>query len=52
MGGRNTEHRLTLRMARGLRLLLPAQRTFEVRIAGEKTKKAIVFDGKVVNLHL
>jgi len=48
----DTERRLTLRMARGSRLLPPARRTFEVRAAGEKTKKTIVFDGNVLDIHV
>jgi alpha-glucosidase (family GH31 glycosyl hydrolase) len=47
MGWRNAERRLTLCMARGSRLLPPVPRTFEVRVAGEKMKKTVVFDGSV-----
>jgi alpha-glucosidase (family GH31 glycosyl hydrolase) len=52
MGWRNTERRLTLRMARGSRLLPPARRMFEVRVAGEKIKKTIVFDGNVRDVRI
>lgn len=49
MGWRDTERRLTLRMARGLRLLLPAQRSFEVLVAGEKTKKPLYSTAMFMN---
>jgi alpha-glucosidase (family GH31 glycosyl hydrolase) len=50
MDWRDAERRLTLRLTRGSRLLSPAPRTFEVRIAGEKAKKTIVFTGAVLNI--
>ncbi|MDH5745170.1 MAG: DUF5110 domain-containing protein, partial [Candidatus Aminicenantes bacterium] len=52
MGWHNAERRLTLRMARGSHLLPPVPRTFEVRVAGEKTKKTVVFDGSVSDINV
>lgn len=52
MGWRDAERRLTLRMARGSRLLPPARRMFEVRVAGENTKKTVVFDGNVRDVRI
>ena len=52
MGWRDAERRLTLCMARGSRLLPPARRMFEVRVAGEKTKKTVVFDGNVLDMRI
>lgn len=52
MDWHNTERRLTLRMARGSHLLPPVPRTFEVRVAGEKTTKTVVFDGSVSDIHV
>lgn len=52
MAWRNADRRLTLRLARGSRMLPPAKRAFDVRVAGEKTVKSVVFDGKPVEIRL
>ena len=46
MGWRDAERRLTLRLARGSRMLPPARRTIEVRVAGERATRTVVFDGR------
>jgi alpha-glucosidase (family GH31 glycosyl hydrolase) len=51
MGWRDAERRLTLRLARGSHMLAPVKRPIEVRIAGERETRAIVFDGRPVDLH-
>ena len=50
MGWRNAGRRLTLRLAAGSRMLPPMRRTFVVRVAGEKTTRAIVFEGRPVDV--
>jgi len=49
---RDAERRLTMRLARDSRMLPPAKRTFGVRLAGQKTAKAVVFDGRALEIHL
>jgi alpha-glucosidase/alpha-D-xyloside xylohydrolase len=46
MGWKNAEHILTLDVAPGSRLRTPAERTIEVRLAGQKTSRRLVFDGR------
>jgi hypothetical protein len=46
------DRRLTLRLARGSRMLPPNRRTIEVRRAGEKTTRSVVFEGKPTELKL
>jgi len=46
------ERRLTLRMGEGSRMLPPLERNVEVRIAGEKTPRALVFKGVPVEVQL
>jgi alpha-glucosidase (family GH31 glycosyl hydrolase) len=43
---------LTLRLARGSRMLPPARRRIEVRVAGEKSGRKIEFTGQAVSIHL
>ncbi len=50
MAWRNADRRLTLRLARGSRMLPPAKRSFEVRLAGEKGTRTFVFEGRPVNV--
>ena len=49
---RDSERRLTLRLARGARMLPPAQRAIEVRVAGSKDVKRVTFEGKPVEVRL
>ena len=44
--------RLTVRLARSSRMLPPAKRTIEVRIAGEKTSRSVVFEGRPLDVRL
>ena len=44
--------RLTLRLTPGSRMLPPARRTLEVRIAGEKVTRTVVFTGRPVGVGL
>jgi alpha-glucosidase/alpha-D-xyloside xylohydrolase len=52
MGWRDAERRLTLRLARGSRLLAPVKRPIEVRIAGERGARSIVFDGRSIDVRI
>jgi alpha-glucosidase/alpha-D-xyloside xylohydrolase len=52
MGWRDAERLLTLRLARGSRMLPPARRPIEVRVAGERATRAVVFDGRPVEVHV
>jgi alpha-glucosidase/alpha-D-xyloside xylohydrolase len=47
---RNADRRLTLSLAPGSRMLPPARRAIEVRVAGEKSSKSAVFDGRRVEV--
>jgi len=49
---RDAERRLMLRLARGSRLLAPAKRPIEVRIAGERETRAIVFEGRPLDVRI
>jgi len=49
---RDADRGLTLRLANGSRMLAPAKRTFEVRLAGEKKTRIIVFDGRTLTVRL
>ena len=42
----DAERRLALRLAPGSRMLQPARRTFDVRVAGEKAIRTLVFTGQ------
>ncbi len=52
MAWRDADRRLTLRLARGSRMLPPLRRAFDVRVAGEKQMKRVVFEGKAVEVKL
>lgn len=52
MAWRDAGRRLTLRLARGSRMLPPLRRAFDVRVAGEKQMKSVVFEGKPVEMTL
>jgi len=52
MSWRNAERRLTLRLARGARMLPPARRRIEIRIAGEKIARDVVFEGRPLDVRL
>jgi alpha-glucosidase (family GH31 glycosyl hydrolase) len=52
MGWRDAERRLTLRLARGSRMLAPAKRPIEVRIAGERETRALMFDGRPLDVRI
>jgi alpha-glucosidase (family GH31 glycosyl hydrolase) len=52
MAWRDATRRLTLRLARGSRMLPPSRRSIELRMAGEKTTKTIVFDGNPLETRL
>ncbi len=52
MAWRDADRRLTLRLARGSRMLPPLKRPFDVRVAGEKQQKSVVFDGRPLTLTL
>jgi alpha-glucosidase/alpha-D-xyloside xylohydrolase len=49
---RDSSRQLTMRLAPGSRMLPPAKRPIQVRIAGTKTVRDVVFDGKPVDLKL
>jgi hypothetical protein len=52
MRWRNAARRLTLRLAPGSRMLEPRRREIEVRMAGQKTSRRLVFDGKPLEIRL
>jgi len=52
MGWKDVERVLTLNLAPGSRMLPPAKRTIEVRLAGQKTSRTLVFDGRPIEVHL
>ncbi|HEY9449590.1 MAG TPA: hypothetical protein VIQ74_16625 [Gemmatimonadaceae bacterium] len=41
---------LSLRLAKGSKMLAPARRAIEVRVAGEKGVRSVVFDGKALEV--
>ena len=45
MTWRDSARRLELRLASGSRMLPPARRRIEIRVAGEKASKTMIFDG-------
>ena len=49
---RDSSRQLTMRLAPGSRMLPPAKRPIQVRIAGTKSVRDVVFDGKPVDLKL
>ena len=52
MAWKDADRKLTLRLAPGSRLRPPAKRKIEVRLAGEKTTKSVVFDGSPLEIRL
>ena len=46
------QRRLTLRLAKGSKVLAPAQRKFVVEVIGETTRRDVVFDGRPVEVKL
>lgn len=52
MAWRDADRRLTLRLARGSRLLPPAQRAIEVRVAGQAATRTVTFEGKPLDVRL
>jgi alpha-glucosidase (family GH31 glycosyl hydrolase) len=52
MAWRDAERQLTLRLARGSRMLPPARRPIEVRLAGSDVTRSIVFDGRPLDVQL
>jgi alpha-glucosidase/alpha-D-xyloside xylohydrolase len=52
MAWRDADRTLTLRLAKGSRMLPPAKRTFEVRLAGERKTRTAVFDGRPLEIRL
>ena len=49
---RDDPRRLSLRLGRGSRMRPPLRRTVEVRVAGEKAVRTVVFDGRPVEITL
>jgi alpha-glucosidase/alpha-D-xyloside xylohydrolase len=52
MAWRDRERRLTVRLAPGSRLLPPGRHTVDVRVAGQKTTRSVVFEGKPLEVRL
>ncbi len=52
MTWRNAGRRLTLRLAAASRMLPPARRQFQVRVAGEKQTRLVSFEGRPVEVTL
>jgi alpha-glucosidase (family GH31 glycosyl hydrolase) len=52
MAWRDGDRHLSLRLARGSRMLAPARRAIEVRVAGERGTRTIVFDGRPMETSL
>jgi alpha-glucosidase/alpha-D-xyloside xylohydrolase len=52
MNWQDATRRLTLGLAPGSRMLAPARRTFNVRLAGTTTVKPVVFTGQTVTVQL
>ena len=52
MGWSDKDRRLTLRLAAGSRMRPPLRRTIEVRVAGEKAVKSVVFDGSPLDIRI
>ncbi len=46
------ERRLTVRLARGSRMLPPARRRMTVRVAGSQTQRDMVFEGTPAEVRL
>ena len=52
MTWRDSDRRLSLRLASGSRMLPPAHRPIEVRIAGETSTRAVTFEGRPIEMRL
>jgi len=52
MAWRDADHRLTLRLAAGSRMLAPQKRPIEVRVAGTKEVRKAVFEGRPIEIKL
>jgi alpha-glucosidase/alpha-D-xyloside xylohydrolase len=52
MDWQNSQRRLSLRLAPGSKMLPPAKRTLEARLAGERAGKTLVFDGRPAQINL
>jgi alpha-glucosidase (family GH31 glycosyl hydrolase) len=52
MAWRDTARRLTLRLAQGSRMLPPTRRPINVRVAGSRDVKNVVFEGKPLEVRL
>ena len=52
MAWNDAQHRLTLQLAPNSRMLAPEKRTIEVRIAGERTAKSVVFEGRPLAIQM
>lgn len=52
MAWRDTERRLRLRLANGSRMLPPVRRTIEVRVAGERAAKTVLFQGRPLEVRV
>lgn len=50
MTWRDSARKLSLRLAKGSKMLPPARRAIEVRVAGEKGTRRVVFDGKAIEV--
>ena len=49
---RDAAKTLTVRLGRGARMVPPSRRAMEVRLAGSKEVKKVVFEGKPVEVRL
>lgn len=52
MAWRDRDRALELRLGRGSRMLTPAKRTLEIRVAGEPASRTVVFEGRPVKVRL
>jgi hypothetical protein len=52
MTWRDSTRQLTMRLAPGSRMLPPAKRPMQIRLAGSKTARDVVFEGKMIELKL
>ena len=52
MSWRNAERRLRLRLASGSRMMPPERRKIEVRVAGERATRSVVFEGKPLDVKM
>jgi alpha-glucosidase (family GH31 glycosyl hydrolase) len=52
MTWRDSTRQLTMRLTPGSRMLPPAKRPMQIRLAGSKTTRDVVFEGKMIELKL